>query len=367
MISEKTINAVLDAAIIEEVIGEFTSIKKKGVNYTGSCPFHNEKTASFTVSPAKQIYKCFGCGKAGGVITFLMENQAMAYPEAIKFLANKYHIEVEETLAPSSDGATKEIQQRKESAIAFIHWAEDYFINKLKSSAAATQYLTINRSYEEKTLQEFNIGFAGSDNKFIPDAGRAGYKIQALYDSGLVRLEEGKKIEDITEIPGNCYFTYANRIMVPVKNAAGQTITFAGRIIGESKTQAKWINGPETILYSKSKTLFGLSAARRDISREGHAILVEGYGDVMHLHQAGVHNAVGSCGTSITPEQLKLLARYTQRLILMADGDAAGQKAIEKTLPLAVEAGFAARVCPLPEAMDPEDYILAPEAEKGEG
>jgi DNA primase len=349
MISRSTIQKVNDTADILDVVGSFVKLKKRGANYLGNCPFHNEKTPSFTVSASKGIYKCFGCGKAGNVITFVQEHEKLTYPESIVWLAKRYHIEVEETAVSNE---VKEQQQMEESLRIINAFASTYFINQLSQSEEGQ---TIGLSYFEERgfrkdiIEKFQLGYCLEQNdRFPQDALGKGYSKELLVKAGLV-YDRNDRLQSI----------YRGRVIFPIHNQSGRVIGFGARILKSNDKAPKYINTPENELYHKSKTLYGIYFSRTAISKVDEAYLVEGYTDVISLYQAGVENVVASSGTSLTEDQLKLIKRYTNNLTILYDGDAAGVKAALRGLDMAIEQGLNVQVVLLPDNHDPDSYVKA--------
>ncbi len=346
MITQQTIQQILSRIDIVEVVGGFVRLKKRGVNYLGLCPFHNEKTPSFTVSSTKEIYKCFGCGKSGNTISFIMEHEKYSYVEALKWLANKYNVEIEETeISPE----LKLQQQAADSLYILNAFAQKYFADNLFNSeegqTIGLSYLK-ERSFREDIIQKFGLGYAlqGYD-AFARTALNAQYNIEYLQKSGLVVLRDEKPVDN-----------YRGRIIFPVHNQSGKILGFGARVIGKADKAPKYINTPENEIYLKSKILYGLYFARQAIDKNDECFLVEGYTDVISLHQAGIENVVASGGTSLTPDQLRLVKKYTNNLTIIYDGDAAGIKAAMRGLDLALEQGLNVQLVLIPDGEDPDSY-----------
>lgn len=344
MILPRSIEAVNDAAKIEEVVGDFVNLKRRGANYSGLCPFHNEKTPSFNVNPARNIFKCFGCGKAGDPITFVMEHEQISYPEAIRFLAKKYRIELEET--ESSDQQRQE-QQAIDSLYLVNQFAQEYFQTQLfdtdKGRSVGLSYFK-QRGFREDTIKKFGLGFAQSDMDALLRAGKQrGYSTDMLKKLGLVTQYD----RDF----------FRERVMFSIHNLTGKVIAFAGRIMSKDPKQPKYINSPETEIYYKSKVLYGIYFAKKAIRQEDECLLVEGYTDVISLHQAGIENVVASSGTALTPDQIRLIKRFTNNIKIIYDGDAAGIKAALRGLDLALAEDMNVRLVLLPDQEDPDSYI----------
>lgn len=332
---------------IVEIVGGFVRLKKRGANYLGQCPFHNEKTPSFTVSPTKEIYKCFGCGKSGNTISFLMEHEKYSYVEALKWLANKYNVEVEETgVSPEA----KMQQQTADSLYIINAFAQKYFSDTLFSHAQGRDiglsYLK-ERGFREETIKKFQLGFGLNErDAFAMAAITAQYSLENLLRTGLVVMRDDKPADN-----------YRNRIIFPVHNQSGKISGFGARVIGKADRAPKYINTPENEIYVKSKILYGMYFARQAIDKQDECLLVEGYTDVISLHQAGIENVVASGGTSLTHDQLRLVRKYTNNLTIIYDGDAAGVKAALRGLELALEEGLNVQLVLLPGNEDPDSYV----------
>lgn len=344
LILPRSIEAVNEAAKIEEVVGDFVNLKRRGANYSGLCPFHNEKTPSFNVNPARNIFKCFGCGKAGDPITFVMEHEQISYPEAVRFLAKKYRIELEET--ESSDQQRQE-QQAIDSLYLVNQFAQEYFQTQLfdtdKGRSVGLSYFK-QRGFREETIKKFGLGFAQSDMDSLLRAGKQrGYSTEMLKKLGLVTQYDRDFFRD--------------RVMFSIHNLTGKVIAFAGRIMSKDPKQPKYINSPETEIYYKSKVLYGIYFAKKAIRQEDECLLVEGYTDVISLHQAGIENVVASSGTALTPDQIRLIKRFTNNIKIIYDGDAAGIKAALRGLDLALAEDMNVRLVLLPDQEDPDSYI----------
>lgn len=349
MITRETIQRVNDTAEIVDVVGSFIKLKKRGVNYLGNCPFHHEKTPSFTVSPTKGIYKCFGCGKAGNVITFVQEHEKLTYPETIKWLAKRYNIEVEETeVSPEQ----RDKIQIEESLRIVNQFAANYFSKVLmeeeEGRLIGLSYFK-ERGFREETIEKFQLGFCPEDRlKLGREAIAKGYNKDLLIKAGLVQERNGQLVA-----------VYAGRVIFPIHNQSGKVIGFGARILKTNDRSPKYINTPENEIYLKSKTLYGIFFAKNQITKENECLLVEGYTDVISLYQAGVENVVASSGTSLTEDQLKLIKRYTKNVTILYDGDAAGIKAALRGLDMAIEQGLNVQVVLLPDNHDPDSYVQA--------
>lgn len=348
MISKDTIEKIFDAARIDEVVSEFVTLKKRGSNMLGNCPFHNEKTPSFTVSPAKGIYKCFGCGKAGNSVDFIMNHEQLSYPEALRFLAKKYSIHIEEDASsPKEDQAQV---GEKEAVYAVTEFAAKYFRNNLMNTdegrSVGLSYFH-ERGFLDVTLEKFQLGYSFDQWRGFTDAAIAeGYKEEYLVRAGLTIKNESGKVFD----------RFSSRVIFPIHNITGRVIGFGGRTLKTDKKTAKYINSPETEIYFKSNVLYGLFFAKKSIVAEDSCILVEGYADVISLHQAGIENSVASSGTSLTIEQIRLIRRYTKNVTILYDGDSAGIKASLRGIDLVLEEGMNVKVLLLPDGEDPDSF-----------
>ena len=346
MIDQQTIGRILDAADIVDVVGDFVTLKKRGVNYIGSCPFHNEKTPSFTVSPSKGICKCFGCGAGGNAVNFIMELENMSYPEALKYLARKYNIPVEEK--ELSDDEKKE-KSRLESLRIITDFAGKYFNNTLLNSEEGTaiglSYFK-ERQVNRETIDKFQLGYCpNKGSEFTDNAKKNGYKEELLVELGLTKKGQYSSFD-----------FFKGRVIFPIHNLSGHVIAFGGRTLQKTKDIAKYFNSPESPLYHKSNVLYGIYQAKRSITSTDKCYLVEGYTDVTSLHQAGVENVVASSGTALTTGQIRLIKRFTQNITILYDGDAAGIKAALKGIDLVLEQGMNVKVVLLPEGEDPDSF-----------
>ena len=347
MISQQSIQQILSRIDIVDIVGGFIKLKKRGTNYLGLCPFHNEKSPSFTVSPAKEIYKCFGCGRSGNSISFLMDHEKYSYAEALRWLANKYNVEIEET---ESSPEVKAKQQVAESLHIINSFAQKFFDEKLfttdEGNDIALSYLK-HRGYREDTIKKFQLGYSPEERtSFTKRALASQFNPEYLVRSGLVALRN-EELQD----------NYRGRIIFPVHNNSGKIIGFGARIIKNNDKAPKYINTPENELYIKSKILYGTYFARMAIDKSNECLLVEGYTDVVSLHQAGVENVVASGGTSLTPDQLRLVKKYTNNLTIIYDGDSAGIKAALRGLDLALEEGLNVKLVLIPDKEDPDSYV----------
>lgn len=346
MISKSTIDAVFDAARVEEVIGDFVNLKKSGTNYKGLSPFVNEKTPSFMVSPVKQIWKDFSSGKGGNAIAFLMEHEHFSYPEAIRYLAKKYGIEIEETAQSNEE---KEQLNEKESMYIVSEYAKKYFQQTLTQSeegkAIGLSYFK-ERGFTDATIQEFGLGYSPDKwEAFTNEALGKGYSLEYLEKTGLTIVKEDKRFD-----------RFKGRVMFPIMSMSGRVLGFGGRILTNDKKAAKYLNSPESDIYHKSKVLYGISHAKQEIAKKDNCFLVEGYTDVIQMHQTGIKNVVASSGTALTPDQIRLISRLTKNITMLFDGDAAGIRASFRGVDLILEAGMNVRVCPLPDGEDPDSF-----------
>jgi DNA primase len=347
MISQQTIQQILSRIDILEVVGSFVKLKKRGVNYLGLCPFHNEKSPSFTVSPTKEIYKCFGCGKTGNTISFLMEHEKHSYVDALRWLAAKYNVTIEET--ESSPEAI--IQKQTADSLYIINeFARKYFSSQLleteEGKIAGLDYLK-ERGFRDEIIEKFQLGYspAGKD-AFAKEALKSQFNPELLLKTGIVT----KRNEDLVD-------NYRERIIFPIHNLSGKIAGFGARVIGKKDNAPKYINTPENEVYSKSKLLYGAYFARLAVDKLDECLLVEGYTDVVSLHQAGIENVMASGGTALTPDQLRLIRKFTRNLTIIYDGDAAGIKAAMRGLDLALEEGLNVKLVLIPDQEDPDSYV----------
>ena len=346
MISPQTIQQITNRIDIIDVVGEFVKLKKRGANYLGLCPFHGEKTPSFTVSPSKEIYKCFGCGRSGNTITFLMEHEKYSYVEALRWLANRYNVEIEETEVSNE---VKQQQQAAESLHIINSFAQKFFTAQLETEEGkdiAVSYLH-ERGFNKETIEKFQLGYnLQTRNSFAQAALKNQFNTELLIKSGLVVSRNDELVDN-----------YRGRIIFPVHNNTGKIIGFGARVIGKADKAPKYINTPENEIYVKSKILYGLYFARQAIDKNDECLLVEGYTDVISLHQAGVENVVASGGTSLTTDQLRLIKKYTNNLTIIYDGDAAGVKAALRGLDMALEESLNVKLALIPDNEDPDSYV----------
>jgi DNA primase len=346
MITNQDKERILEAARIEEVVGEFVVLKKRGSNLLGVCPFHNERTPSFTVSPAKGFYKCFGCGKAGDSVTFMMEHEHLTFPEALRYLAKKYNITIEEE-APSAEQI--ESQSQREALFVVTSYAQKHFTNELwnddEGRAIGLSYFR-ERGFTDEIIKKFELGYAVDKwDDLTKSAIEAGYLQENLVKAGLTIVQEQK-----------VYDRFRGRVIFPIHSLTGRPIAFGARILKVDPKSPKYLNSPETEIYYKSKTLYGISQAKKDIINKDTCFLVEGYTDVVSLHQAGVENVVASSGTALTVEQIRLIGRYTKNITVLYDGDAAGIKASIRGIDLILEEGMNVRVILFPDGDDPDSF-----------
>lgn len=349
MIDRQTIDRILAAVPIEDLVGDYVRLTKRGSNYIGLCPFHSEKTPSFNVSPSRGIYKCFGCGKGGNAVSFLMEIEQLNFIDAIKRLAKRAGIQIEER---EETEAERQQRTEHESLMLLLEWAENYYQKSLTDSTegkvAGLGYLT-ERGVTAETIAKFGLGYSPADGHAMSQAAlQAGYSASFLQRVGLV-----------TERNGELYDRFRERVMFPIRSVSGRPIGFGGRALRTDGKLAKYINSPEGEIYHKSETLFGLSLAKRAIAQQDRCFLVEGYLDVIQLHQQGLENVVASSGTSLTTEQTRLIGRFTKNVVLLYDGDSAGIKAAERGADLLLAEGINVSIVLLPEGQDPDDFAKA--------
>ncbi|MDE5579107.1 MAG: DNA primase [Alistipes sp.] len=357
MIDRETVDRIYAAANIVDIIGDFVTLKRKGVNYQACCPFHNEKTPSFVVSPSKGVYKCFGCGKGGNAVTFLMEHENVTYPEALKMVAKRYGIEVKEKeLTPEEARRNDD----RESMFALNGWAADYFAHYLhhesEGMSVGMSYFRQQRGMSDATIEKFGLGFCPArGDRMSKDALAAGYKEEFLTATGLSIKRESD---------GSLFDRFHDRVMFPVHNISGRIVAFGGRTLRTDKKVAKYQNSPESEIYSKKRELYGLYFAKKAIQQQDFAIMVEGYTDVISMHQAGVENVVASSGTSLTTEQIRLLNRFTKNITVIYDGDSAGIHASLRGIDMILKEGMNVRVVLLPEPEDPDSFARSHTAEE---
>ncbi len=346
MISKNTIQKVFETALVEEVIGDFVQLKKSGSNFKGLSPFSEERTPSFMVSPAKQIWKDFSSGKGGTVITFLMEHEQFTYPEAIKYIANKYNIEVEETQKTAEQISE---DNEKESLFLISDYAKNHFKKNLfldEGKTIALSYLK-ERGFKDSAIEKFEIGYSVKKiDDFSSNANKAGYKTNYLEKTGLTIVKESNNID-----------RFRGRIIFPIRSMSGRVLGFGGRILGASKNIAKYINSPESLIYQKSKVLYGIFESKQSIVKDDNCYLVEGYTDVIKMHQSGITNVVASSGTALTESQIRLINRLTKNITVVFDGDEAGSRATLRGIDLILEQGMNVKICNLPKNEDPDSFV----------
>lgn len=355
MIPQEVIDKIFDVAPIEEVVGEYVTLKRAGANYKGLCPFHDDKSPSMSVSPSKGIFKCFSCGQGGNIFQFVMEHEGLSYPLAIKQLADKYNIPIEEADIDVSE--LKEEARIKDGVYACLEFAKNHYHERLNDSQDGKviykPYL-LERGIQQHTIDEFNIGLSGTTSTHLLDEGlKNGYTVQQLFDAGLVK----KVNEDGGIVSGNMRDTFIERIVFPIQNVSGKVLGFGGRIIKQNTKAPKYLNSPETVVYEKRKELYGLSATKNEIRVLDEAFLVEGYMDVVSLFQNGVQNVVAASGTAFTEEQARLLKRFTHNVTLLFDGDVAGINASMKHVSTLLSAGLNVKVALFPKDEDPDSYV----------
>jgi len=354
LISKETIQTIFETVRVDEIISEFVSLKKRGVNFIGLCPFHNEKTPSFTVSPTKGIYKCFGCGKAGNAVNFLMEHEHYTYPEALKYIAKKYNIEIDE-----DEQSPEQIQSlnEKESLYHVSVFAQNYFsdnlLNNEEGKAIGLTYFK-ERGFTTETIEKFQLGYCIDKwDDFTSHAQKNAYKLTYLTQSGLTISKDNKT-----------YDRFRGRVMFPIHNLSGRVIGFGGRILSSEASKAKYVNSPESEIYSKSRVLYGIYFAKNSIIKNDNCYLVEGYTDVISLNQSGVENVVASSGTSLTTEQIKLIKRFTKNVTILYDGDLAGIKASFRGIDMILEEGMNVKIVMFPDGEDPDSYARGHSSEE---
>lgn len=346
MINQDTVNKIIDTAQIVDVVQDFVSLKRRGVNFLGNCPFHNEKTPSFTVSPSKGIFKCFGCGKAGNSVGFIMEHEQLSYPEALRYLARKYNIEIEEeTYTPEQ----VEQKNHRESMMILSSFAQKYFSNILKNDdegkAIAYSYFK-ERGFNSESIDKFQLGYSPENRTaFTEYAQKNGYKLEYLTATGLTVDKNNYRFD-----------RFAGRVMFPIHSLSGKIVGFGGRVLKKNAKTAKYLNSPESEIYHKSDILYGIFHAKREITKQNKCYMVEGYTDVISFSQAGIENVVASSGTSLTENQIRLVKRFSENLTILYDGDAAGIKASFRGIDLVLEQGMNVKVVLLPDGEDPDSF-----------
>lgn len=346
MISKTTIDKVFEQLLVEEVIGDFVQLKKSGANFKGLSPFSNEKTPSFVVSPVKQIWKDFSSGKGGNAVAFLMEHEHFTYPEAIKYLARKYNIEIEETQLNPKD---KEISSERESLYIVSEYAKKFFKNTLNNSIQGkTIGLTYfrERGFNSDTIEKYDLGFSPNEQSYFSNSAiEKGYDKSFLEKSGLTIFQNSKSID-----------RFRGRVVFPIHSMSGRILGFGGRILNTEIKTAKYLNSPESLIYNKSKILYGIYFAKQEIAKLDNCYIVEGYTDVIQLHQKGIKNVVSSSGTALTTDQITLIRRLTSNITMLFDGDKAGVNATLRGIDLILSAGLNVSVCTFPEGEDPDSY-----------
>ena len=346
MITRTTIDQVFETARVEEVIGDFVQLKKSGSSFKGLSPFSDERSPSFMVSPVKQIWKDFSSGKGGNVVTFLMEHEHFSYPEAIKYLAKKYNIEIEET---EQTDEQKELADERESMYLVSEYASTYFQKVMhetdQGQAIGLSYFK-ERGFTPETIKSFGLGYSLDEwQAFTDEALKLGYKLDYLQKTGVTIVKEDKRFD-----------RFKGRVMFPIQSMSGRVLGFGGRILTNDKNAAKYVNSPESDIYHKSKVLYGIYHAKKSIAKENNCYLVEGYTDVIQFHQTGIKNVVASSGTALTPEQIRLVNRLTPNITVLFDGDAAGMRASVRGIDLILEQGMNVKVCTFPDGEDPDSF-----------
>jgi DNA primase len=345
LIPKATVESIVETARIDEVVGDFVNLRKRGSTLVGLCPFHNERSPSFAVSPSKGIYKCFGCGKAGDSVNFVMEHEHYTYPEALRYLANKYNIEIVEEI--KTDGQ-KIADLEKESLYVINDFAAKFYHQNLETTEgqAIGKAYFYERGFTDATIEKFQLGYSPDAwSTFTDEASKNAFNINNLEKAGLTIIKEDKK-----------YDRFRGRVMFPIYNLTGRTIAFGARILKTDPHQPKYVNSPESDIYKKNKSLYGINFAKKSITVNDTCYLCEGYTDVISLHQAGIENSVSSSGTSLTVDQIKLIARYTQNITVLYDGDAAGIKASMRGIDMILQEGLNVRIVLFPDGDDPDSY-----------
>ena len=349
MIDQITIDRILDAAQIMDVVSDFVTLRKRGVNYVGLCPFHSDKTPSFYVSPAKGLCKCFACGKGGNAVHFIMEHEQMSYPEALKYLAKKYNIEIKERELSDEE---KFVQSERESLFIVNNFARDYFQNILKNHvdgrSIGMAYFR-NRGFRDDIIEKFQLGYCTeAHDAFAKEAIQKGYKKEYLVKTGLCYETDDHRLRD----------RFWGRVIFPVHTLSGKVVAFGGRVLASATkgVKVKYVNSPESEIYHKSNELYGIYFAKQAIVKQDRCFLVEGYTDVISMHQSGVENVVASSGTALTPGQIKLIHRFTNNITVLYDGDVAGIKASLRGIDMLLEEGMNIKVCLLPDGEDPDSF-----------
>jgi DNA primase len=346
------VEKIYQAADITEVVREYVNLQKSGKDYKACCPFHNERTPSFFVSPAKGIYKCFGCGKGGDAVNFIMEIEGVSYGEALRQLAQKYKIQLPEEALQKPTAEEVQEQNERDSLLIALKFAKEFFQEQLfytdEGKSIGLSYFK-ERGFNEAIIKKFELGYSSTEwDTLYRTAIRKGYKAEILEKAGLIIQKEGKN---------EYYDRFRERVIFPIHNVSGRVIAFGGRTLKKDKSIAKYINSPETLVYQKSKVLYGLFQAKTAILNQKHCLLVEGYADVVSLHQAGIENVVASSGTSLTHEQVRLIRRFCDEIILLYDGDTAGLNAALRGLDIILEEGLNVKIVWLPENEDPDSFV----------
>jgi DNA primase len=349
MIDQATVERIMDAAQIVDVVSDFVTLRKRGVNYVGLCPFHNEKTPSFSVSPSKGLCKCFSCGKGGNVVHFIMEHEQMNYYEALKYLANKYHIEVKERELTDEE---KQAQSERESMFVINDFARDYFRSTLRNNpdgqAIGMAYFR-SRGFRDDIIEKFQLGYSTeAHDALAAEALRKGFKAEYLVKTGLCYETDDHRLRD----------RFWGRVIFPVHSLSGKVVAFGGRVLSSQTkgVKVKYVNSPESAIYHKSNELYGIYFAKQAIVKQDRCFLVEGYTDVISMHQSGVENVVASSGTALTPQQIRLIHRFTNNITVLYDGDKAGIKASIRGIDMLLEEGMNIKVCLLPDDDDPDSF-----------
>ena len=347
MIPQETVDRILDLASIEDVVGDFVTLKRAGASYKACCPFHNEKTPSFVVTPSKGIYKCFGCGKSGTAVGFVMEHESMTYVEALRYLAKKYNVEIVESEESAEEIAKR---QRGESLLLVSEFAGKFFVDSMKTQEGQVigyQYFR-SRGLTDETIRKYGLGWAPAQSRtaFADAARAAGYKEEYLLDTGLCKQYDDGRVVD----------AFHDRVMFPIHSTSGRIIAFGGRTLKSDKNIPKYVNSKETEIYVKSRSLYGIYFAKNEMSRQDKCILVEGYLDVLSMHQLGITNVVASSGTSLTVEQIRLIRKFTENVTIIYDGDRAGIKAALRGTDLVLKEGMNVKIVLLPDGQDPDDF-----------
>jgi len=348
LIPKETVDKIIETSRIEEVVGDFVSLKKRGTSMIGLCPFHNEKTPSFHVSVGKGIFKCFGCGQGGDSVRFIMEHEKATYPEALRYLANKYSIEIEEVQNSPEEQA---VNNRRESLYIVSGWAAKFFHHQMmetdEGKSIGLSYFK-ERGFRDDIIKKFELGYSPDVWDALTQQGlKEGYNSQFLEDTGLTIRKDNEKLYD----------RFRGRVMFPIHSFTGRVIGFGGRTLKTDKAVPKYVNSPESDIYHKSNVLYGLFFAKKSMRDEDNCYLVEGYSDVLSVHQAGVENVVASSGTSLTIEQIRMIGRFTKNITILYDGDEAGIKASLRGLDMILEEGLNVKVVNFPDSHDPDSYV----------